>query len=53
MKIDGTQRIAHQQSRRILFVGVNGIFEIENDGVRSVQPGIDEILRLAARHIEP
>ena len=52
-KVDGAQRVAHQQSRRILLVGVDGVFEIENDGIRSVQRGIDEILGLAAGNVKP
>ena len=52
-KVDGAQGVARQQSRRILLVGVDGVFEIENDAVGSMQRGVNEIFRLAARNVEP
>src|SRR4051812_23149 len=51
-EIDCSQRVSYQQASGILFAGMYGIFEVENDGVRSVQCGVDKILRLASGNIK-
>ena len=52
-EIHRPQRIAHQQPRHIFLGVVHRIFEVENDCVRRVQSGVDEVLGLVARQVEP
>ena len=51
-KIHRSQCIANQQPGRVLFRVVDGIFQIENDCVRRVQSGVDEVLGLVAGKIK-
>ena len=48
-EIDGAQCVADQNASGVLFARMHRIFEIEDDGVGTVQRGVDEVLRLAAR----
>ena len=52
-EIHGPQRIANQQPRRIFLGIVHRIFQVENDRVRPMQSGVDEVLGLVAGKIEP
>jgi hypothetical protein len=51
-EIDGAQCIADEQAGGVFLGVVNGVFEVEDDGVGAVQPGVDEILRLVAGQVE-
>ena len=52
-EIHRAQGIAHQDAGRVLFRGMDRVFEVEDDGVGCVQSGVDEIFWLAAGKVEP
>ncbi len=51
-EIHGAQRVADKNARGIFFRVMDGIFKIENDGVRPVQRRVDEVLGLGAGKIQ-
>ena len=52
-KVDRAQRIAHQEAGSVFLAGMHRIFQVEDDRVGTVQRGVDEVLGLAARKVEP
>ncbi len=53
VEVDGTERVAHHDSSGIFLGEVNGVFQVQDDRIRRVQAGVDEVLRLVARQVKP
>src|SRR5581483_5821552 len=51
-KVHSPQGISHEQARCRFFAGMNGIFQIEDDAIRSVQSSINEVFRFASGDVK-
>jgi hypothetical protein len=49
---DGAKGVADKNAGSVFLGGVHGVLEVEDDGVRLVQTGIDKVFRFCARQIE-
>ena len=51
-EVHRAQSVAHQQPSGVFLGMMHRVFQIENDGIRPMQPGVDEVFRLVAGQVE-